>query len=78
MVGRLVDFCYFRWDIRKPWPTGGRNTEETRPDLRGFWKILKLKDFGDRIHVGNERVTGVKGAWVTEQGISRDEKLKEK
>ena len=36
------------------------------------------KDFGDRIHVGNERVTGVKGAWVTEWGISRDEKLKEK
>ena len=39
---------------------------------------MEHKDFGDRIHVGNERVTGVKGAWVTEWGISRDEKLKEK
>ena len=34
---------------------------------------MEHKDFGDRIHVGNERVTG-----VTEWGISRDEKLKEK
>lgn len=35
---------------------------------------MEHKDFGDRIHVGNERVTGVKGAWVTQWGISRYEK----
>lgn len=39
---------------------------------------MELRDFGDRIHVGNERITGLKDAWVTEWGISRDEKLKEK
>ena len=33
---------------------GSRNTEEIRPDLRGFWRILELRDFGDRIHVRND------------------------
>lgn len=43
--------------------------EEIRPDLRGFWRILEFRDFGDRIHVWHEGHRGVMGSWG--QGASR-------